>query len=125
MKAKLQIPVLLSMVSLCMCILIGFPLMVEQISKRLTPEYIMFGTSMVYFFAQAVTAITVQLFGYQMADKSRYSTLVTLMTSMGIIFFVFLLSLKVEISYNNPFKAISVENTFNVNQSLGISTIDE
>jgi Na+/melibiose symporter-like transporter len=44
------------MVVVVMCALISFPLMVEQISKRLGPEYIMFGTSMVYFLAQALAA---------------------------------------------------------------------
>ena len=53
---QLKIPVLVPMVVVVMCALISFPLMVEQISKRLGPEYIMFGTSMVYFLAQALAA---------------------------------------------------------------------
>jgi uncharacterized membrane protein len=83
--------------------------MVEQISKRLGSEYIMFGTSMVYFFAQALTASLVQILGWVMREKTRYSSIAAIVLSMGFIMLAFLSSLVADWKSHTPFIAVVSE----------------
>jgi len=96
--------------------------MIEQISKRLGQEYIMFGTSMVYFCAQALTASLVQVLGYVMRKKTRFSSLVGIDLSIGIIFVSFFCCIVGEWKYNTAFRAVVREDyEDDVGASLGLS----
>jgi hypothetical protein len=89
--------------------LTSFPLMVEQISKRLGQQYIMFGTSMVYFLAQALAASLVQVLGFIMKNKTRTSSFFGILMAITVIFVSFCSSILAEAKYTSPFEAVVIE----------------
>lgn len=110
-----------------MCALTSFPLMVEQISKRLGAEYIMFGTSMVYFLAQALAASIVQILGYVMRRKTRISSLYAILIAMTFITVSYLCSVVADFRYFTPFMAVVLDTSDDTvsGASLGMSTVNE
>ena len=96
--------------------------MIEQISKRIGPDYILNGTSMVYFIAQALTAVLIQIFGFIMTDKSKRSTYWVTFTALSFLVFNFLCGVIAQLTYSKPFKAVVAETTSTSNDSGTLKT---
>jgi hypothetical protein len=60
-----------------------------------------------------------------MRKKTRYSSIVAIIVSCGIIMFSYLCSLVADFTYHTPFKAITVETLEEGSPSLNASVVGE
>ena len=78
--------------------MISYPLMIEEISKRVGKAYISVGTGMVFFLSQALTSILIYMLGFIMNSGTKISSLYVLLVGAGSVCFVFMMSIVADCS---------------------------
>ena len=114
------------LVTACICFLICFPIMLEQITIRVGKQYILLATGNVYFLSQALAAVFAQVFGIILSDKSRESSEMAIRMGMGIMALSLMLSMYAGLRSKSPFLADVIVDSTNeskydnkLNHSLG------
>lgn len=108
LQSASKLGLILSLVVVCVCFLICFPIMVEQISIRVGGNFILLATSNVYLLAQALSAIFAQLFGFVLKNGSKSESQTAIYLGMGIMTLSFLLSVYAGVRNKNPFAGQAV-----------------
>lgn len=76
------------------CNLVGFPLMIEQIAKRIGKQYLVMGTGLVFFLSQGFTSLSAYIVGLITDSQTKMSTMWALVVPiivalLGIAFSVY------------------------------------
>jgi len=76
------------------CNLVGFPLMIEQIAKRIGKQYLVMGTGLVFFLSQGFTSLSAYIVGIITDSQTKISTMWALVVPiivalLGIAFSVY------------------------------------
>lgn len=83
--------------------LITFPLIIEEVSKRVGHDYVNVGTGMIFFFAQLTTASLTYFLGFVMDEETKISTIFTLQIGIFGYFLSFFLSVLADCLSSRPF----------------------
>ena len=102
-----KLGVLLSISLVGIGCLVSFPLMIEEVARRVGPEYINLGTGMVFFTAQLSVAILTYSLGFVLDRETKIEALYALFVTLMIFSLSFVLSVGAECLNKNKF----VENT--------------
>ena len=91
-KNKLIVVSFVALYSICN--LIGFPLLIEKIAKRVGKDYLIMGTGMIFFISQMFTALSAYIVGIIMNSKTKISTMWGLSVPIFVAFIGFFFSFR-------------------------------
>lgn len=93
------------------CCLVSFPLMVEEVSKRVGHDYVNSATGMVYFLAQFLTAFITYILGFVMDEGTEISTGFTLVIASGGLSVSFIFGVLADCLKGRKFKGYQIKES--------------
>lgn len=109
-QGKNQILIVAIVTCYGICNLVGFPLMIELIAKRIGKQYLVMGTGLVFFLSQGFTSLSAYVVGLITDSQTRISTIWALVVPIIVALLGTAFSVYADVHFKKQFGTLNQQN---------------